>query len=224
MSKANYYNSSSPSIFDKLAGLFDKALDLESVIDHPAPYPRIARRKSFRQIRPNDHKVVTMSGSSYYTTRPIAPYGYPTTPTSPLSSSPASTYYDSPSPPYQQQSYYPSPSYTYQSPTTPRPQVPLQIPIEYCCLMPNCTYAAGRKADLERHYRAMHPAPGSSAPMYDCLWQGCHRKGNYGFGRKDKMVDHMREVHKADIPKRSGNGGRREGGSGSGGYRYTSTY
>ncbi|PIB02852.1 hypothetical protein CB0940_12082 [Cercospora beticola] len=165
-----------------------------------------------------------MSGSSYYTTRPIAPYGYPTTPTSPLSSSPASTYYDSPSPPYQQQSYYPSPSYTYQSPTTPRPQVPLQIPIEYCCLMPNCTYAAGRKADLERHYRAMHPAPGSSAPMYDCLWQGCHRKGNYGFGRKDKMVDHMREVHKADIPKRSGNGGRREGGSGSGGYRYTSTY
>lgn len=39
------------------------------------------------------------------------------------------------------------------------------------------------------------------------------------------MVDHMREVHKADIPKRSGNGGRREGGgSGSGVYRYTSTY
>ncbi|CAK1366655.1 uncharacterized protein RHO25_011413 [Cercospora beticola] len=78
-------------------------------------------------------------------------------------------------------------------------------PIEYCCLIPNCTYAASRKTDLERHYRAMHPPPGPSAPLYDCLWQGCHRKGQYGFGRKDKMLDHMMDVHEAEVPKRDNN-------------------
>ncbi|CAK1356503.1 unnamed protein product [Cercospora beticola] len=68
-------------------------------------------------------------------------------------------------------------------------------------MIANCTYAAGRRADLERHYHAMHPAPGSTV-SHDCSWPGCHRKGSYGFGRKDKMVEHMREVHKANIPKK----------------------
>ncbi|KAF2207295.1 hypothetical protein CERZMDRAFT_51503 [Cercospora zeae-maydis SCOH1-5] len=63
----------------------------------------------------------------------------------------------------------------------------------------------------------MHPAPGSSAAKFDCAVQGCHRKGGYGFGRKDKMIEHLREVHKVEVPKRYNAGGSRGGGAGGAG-------
>jgi hypothetical protein len=76
----------------------------------------------------------------------------------------------------------------------------------YHCLFPNCTHISSRRADLARHVNSMHVR--SSAVFYDCEFSACNRKGRYGFSRKDKMVDHMREVHMADIPKRR-SGGRR---------------
>ncbi|GIZ48233.1 hypothetical protein CKM354_001130100 [Cercospora kikuchii] len=80
--------------------------------------------------------------------------------------------------------------------------VPL-VPPPFSCLTHNCTYTASDKADLERHCRVMQHTSGTSAFMHDCLWQGCHRKGEYGFVRKDEMAIHMRKVHKTEIPKRS---------------------
>lgn len=58
-----------------------------------------------------------------------------------------------------------------------------------------------RKADLERHVDSLHNR--DQQPHIDCLEPKCHRKGQFGFLRKDKMIEHMRDVHKADIPKRS---------------------
>ncbi|SMY26862.1 unnamed protein product [Zymoseptoria tritici ST99CH_1A5] len=69
----------------------------------------------------------------------------------------------------------------------------------YHCLFPNCSHITTRKADLERHVSRTHPRV-----LFNCEWELCERKGRYGFSTKDKMVDHMRQVHGADIPKRRG--------------------
>ncbi|KAF2163698.1 hypothetical protein M409DRAFT_25885 [Zasmidium cellare ATCC 36951] len=108
--------------------------------------------------------------------------------------------------PYQQYPPSPtstsSPTSTYStSPTTPN------NPPTYFCLWPNCTYSCSRNADLQRHYQNVHNR--ESAPLVDCWVQGCHRRGAYGFTRKDKMVEHVREVHKVDVPKRGSSGGGR---------------
>lgn len=50
------------------------------------------------------------------------------------------------------------------------------------------------KADLERHIASRHKR--ASTQLIDCEWPGCHRRGDYGFFRKDKMLQHMRDVHK----------------------------
>ena len=60
-----------------------------------------------------------------------------------------------------------------------------------------------RKADLERHMKATHNR--DNLELVDCMEPSCHRRGDYGFTRKDKMVEHVREVHKVDIPKRQTN-------------------
>lgn len=57
-----------------------------------------------------------------------------------------------------------------------------------------------RKADLKRHYDQVHNP--ESVRMLDCTEPRCHRRGENGFGRKDKLVEHQREVHKINIPKR----------------------
>ena len=57
-----------------------------------------------------------------------------------------------------------------------------------------------RKADLERHIVAIHAR--AAGPILDCGHPGCHRRGEYGFARRDKMVEHMRDVHKSDVPRR----------------------
>jgi len=72
----------------------------------------------------------------------------------------------------------------------------------YCMYKPCASegMSFGRKADLERHIAAKHTRP--SPPLVDCEDPGCHRRGKYGFVRRDKMIEHMRDVHKSDIPKR----------------------
>jgi len=77
-------------------------------------------------------------------------------------------------------------------------------PSQYLCLHPQCARTLtgfGRYADLERHIAIVHNR--STLQLVDCTYPGCHRRGEYGFTRKDKMVEHLRDVHKADIPKRA---------------------
>ena len=72
------------------------------------------------------------------------------------------------------------------------------------CLYEQCArqdIAFARKADLERHMSSMHNR--ETLQLHDCQLPGCHRRGEYGFTRKDKMIDHMRDVHKVPIPKRA---------------------
>lgn len=93
------------------------------------------------------------------------------------------------------------------SSTSPSTASNTSSPIYYC-LFSNCTHYCARKADLERHVQVTHLR--DTLDLVDCQHYECHRKGRYGFTRKDKMIDHMRDVHKVDIPKRSRtNGGRR---------------
>ena len=71
----------------------------------------------------------------------------------------------------------------------------------YECLYPPCTRVNfRRRADLERHMAAMHNR--NALNMIDCEYPGCHRRGDNGFFRRDKVIEHMRDVHKANIPKR----------------------
>lgn len=75
---------------------------------------------------------------------------------------------------------------------------------QYLCLHLQCASAGtrfARYADLQRHIAIVHDRP--NLQLVDCSYQGCHRRGEYGFTRKDKMVDHLRDVHKLDIPKRT---------------------
>ena len=83
----------------------------------------------------------------------------------------------------------------------------------YCFYQTHQPQSFARKADLKRHYDQVHNAAASRT--YDCDFPGCHRRGPGqppagGFGRKDKLVEHLREVHGRDIPKRGG-GERKEG-------------
>ncbi|KAK0251729.1 hypothetical protein LTS09_013189 [Friedmanniomyces endolithicus] len=91
-------------------------------------------------------------------------------------------------------SHLPTPDYSPEP--IPRPQY-------YVCLYAQCATTGhfARHADLQRHVQVVHNP--ESLQRVACEFPGCHRRGQYGFSRKDKMVDHMREVHKAEIPKRS---------------------
>ena len=51
-----------------------------------------------------------------------------------------------------------------------------------------------------RHVDAIHNR--HSLSLIDCKVPDCNRKGELGFTRKDKAVEHLREYHKMDIPKR----------------------
>ncbi|KAK3115650.1 hypothetical protein LTR53_004803 [Teratosphaeriaceae sp. CCFEE 6253] len=71
----------------------------------------------------------------------------------------------------------------------------------YPCLYPQCVNSLfSRHADLLRHMQVVHNP--ETLERVDCQVPQCKRTGSYGFSRKDKMVDHMREVHKVEIPKR----------------------
>ena len=76
-------------------------------------------------------------------------------------------------------------------------------PIQFHCLYPQCAnnqIKFSRKADLQRHCLVVHNR--EQLELVDCQFPGCHRRGGFGFTRQDKMIDHMRDVHKEPIPKR----------------------
>ena len=88
------------------------------------------------------------------------------------------------------------------STTKPAEFVPVQAAPGLSCLYTDCHEAFVRKADLARHIAAVHALD----PLeFDCNVSGCHRKGAYGFARKGKLIEHMRDVHKVDIPKKRRN-------------------
>ena len=74
-------------------------------------------------------------------------------------------------------------------------------PILYCfrepCAAQGLTFK--RKADLEQHTAAMHTP--TNAPLVDCEHHDCPRRGQWGFKRRQEMVEHMDEAHKVVVPK-----------------------
>jgi len=69
------------------------------------------------------------------------------------------------------------------------------------CEFPNCSSTANftRLADLQRHQSTVH---GVGTPGYPCTVQDCSRVGDKGFTRRDHLVEHLRNFHHIDIPKR----------------------
>ncbi|KAF8536601.1 hypothetical protein BDD12DRAFT_850269 [Trichophaea hybrida] len=56
---------------------------------------------------------------------------------------------------------------------------------------------------LSRHMRDMHRDKSENPPaLLDCPDDGCDRKGSKAFKRKDNLIQHLRNVHGLDIPKR----------------------
>ena len=53
--------------------------------------------------------------------------------------------------------------------------------------------------DLIRHTRSKHC---KKDPKFPCPLAWCNRSGDRGFTRKDKLTNHLRSVHKRDIPKK----------------------
>ena len=90
--------------------------------------------------------------------------------------------------------------------TKPQPSRP------WVCPHPGCRQRDGRyssftrKADYQRHIDRLHV---QSPQLFNCTYPGCNRTGFKGLPREDKLRDHLREVHKVDVPKVQGRGGQR---------------
>ncbi|KAF1836486.1 hypothetical protein BDW02DRAFT_493376 [Decorospora gaudefroyi] len=71
----------------------------------------------------------------------------------------------------------------------------------WTCDIPSCTSSANftRLADLQRHQSTVH---GVGTPEYPCTVAHCNRVGDKGFTRRDHLVEHLRNFHHMDIPKR----------------------
>jgi hypothetical protein len=64
----------------------------------------------------------------------------------------------------------------------------------HCPLQP-CKFEGffRRKGDLVRHLRSQHPQPEDE--LHPCPFAGCFRRGENGFLRRDKMLQHQDKVH-----------------------------
>ncbi|KAI4933976.1 uncharacterized protein J4E92_003646 [Alternaria infectoria] len=71
----------------------------------------------------------------------------------------------------------------------------------WTCDIASCTSSANftRLADLQRHQSTVH---GVGTPEYPCNVPRCNRVGDKGFTRRDHLVEHLRNFHHMDIPKR----------------------
>ena len=56
------------------------------------------------------------------------------------------------------------------------------------CTHPTCGKTFTRTADLLRHAKKHLEGP----KQFECPAEGCERKGDNGFDRKDKLMDHMK--------------------------------
>lgn len=74
-------------------------------------------------------------------------------------------------------------------------------PKTWTCDIPSCTSSAHftRLADLQRHQSTVH---GVGTPEYPCHVARCNRVGEKGFTRRDHLVEHLRNFHHIDIPRR----------------------
>lgn len=66
------------------------------------------------------------------------------------------------------------------------------------CVVPGCPSETcfTRKTDLHRHVKSVH-----DRVKFDCEYPWCGRIGENGFVRKDHYLEHLREMHRKDIPK-----------------------
>ncbi|KAH8723376.1 hypothetical protein GQ44DRAFT_620444 [Phaeosphaeriaceae sp. PMI808] len=71
----------------------------------------------------------------------------------------------------------------------------------WTCDIASCTSSANftRLADLQRHQSTVH---GVGAPEFPCTVPHCNRIADKGFTRRDHLVEHLRNFHHMDIPKR----------------------
>ncbi|KAE8838465.1 hypothetical protein PTNB73_03519 [Pyrenophora teres f. teres] len=71
----------------------------------------------------------------------------------------------------------------------------------WSCDIHGCTSSANftRLADLQRHQSTVH---GMGTPEFPCSVPRCNRVGDKGFTRRDHLVEHLRNFHHIDIPKR----------------------
>ncbi|KAL5121574.1 hypothetical protein ACEQ8H_000646 [Pleosporales sp. CAS-2024a] len=71
----------------------------------------------------------------------------------------------------------------------------------WTCEISGCTSSANftRLADLQRHQSTVH---GMGTPDFPCTVAHCNRVGDKGFTRRDHLVEHLRNFHHIDIPKR----------------------
>ncbi|KAF2665320.1 hypothetical protein BT63DRAFT_416887 [Microthyrium microscopicum] len=72
---------------------------------------------------------------------------------------------------------------------------------KYKCPSQGCDVAFARKADKDRHFECVHNRDRNK--KYDCTWDGCPRRGDGGFTRRDHLREHLRNFHHENIPKRS---------------------
>jgi hypothetical protein len=70
------------------------------------------------------------------------------------------------------------------------------------CPYPSCSdITFGRKTELKRHHASCHKGFGGDEPQFWCPVDGCERsiQGGEPFPRQDKMVDHLKRVHKDKV-------------------------
>ncbi|OAL45602.1 hypothetical protein IQ07DRAFT_213518 [Pyrenochaeta sp. DS3sAY3a] len=71
----------------------------------------------------------------------------------------------------------------------------------WTCDIASCTSSANftRLADLQRHQSTVHSI---TTPEYPCTVPRCNRIADKGFTRRDHLIEHLRNFHHIDIPKR----------------------
>ena len=67
----------------------------------------------------------------------------------------------------------------------------------YYCLDRGCNKGFNRCNDLDRHEETHYMT--GKAKTFECPELGCNRKGEWGFMRRDKLVDHIRAKHKRSV-------------------------
>lgn len=74
----------------------------------------------------------------------------------------------------------------------------------YRCPEQGCKYKTKSWSEMRRHTLSIHC---QITPRYPCPEIGCHRHGDNGFKREDKLNEHIRKVHTNRVaPGRAGRG------------------
>ena len=71
-----------------------------------------------------------------------------------------------------------------------------RVPGAYLCREESCSVKAKTWADLRRHTKSVHC---KKPRRFPCHFPWCKRSGDNGFPRKDKLTDHIRNVHEGRV-------------------------